>query len=68
MFTISSVNANIPPTYTIKDTLGEPVRWTFYELELQLSEQEIFRSERVLKKKENQVFVKGKGYSKAFNS
>ena len=68
VFTISSVKATKPPTYTIKDTLGEPVQGTFYEQELQLSVQEIFRIERVLRKKENQVFVKWKVYSDAFNS
>ena len=66
--TISSVKAIKPPTYTSKDTLGEAVQGTFYEQELQLSAQEIFRVERVLKKKKNQVFVKWKGYSNAFNS
>ena len=50
VFTISSVKATKPPTYTIKDTLGEPVQCTFYEQELQLNVQEIFRSERVAKK------------------
>ena len=68
MFTISIVKATKPPTYTIEDTLGEPVQGTFYEQELQLSVQEIFRIERVLRKKKNQVFVKWKGYSDAFNS
>ena len=51
VFTIRSVKATKPPTYTIKDTLGEPVQGTFYEQELQLSAREIFRIERVLKKK-----------------
>ena len=51
VFTISSVKTTKPPMYTIKDTLGEPVQGTFYEQELQLSVQEIFRIERVLKKK-----------------
>ena len=68
MFTISNVRATKAPTYTIKDTLGEPVQGTFYEQELQLSVHEIFSIERVLKKKRNQVFVKWKGYSEAFNS
>ena len=68
VFTISSMKATKPPTYTIKDTLGEPVQGTFYEQELQLSPQEMFRIERVLKTKKNQVFVKWKGYSDAFNS
>ena len=68
MFTISSVKATKPPTYTIKDTLGEPVQGIFYEQELQLSIQEIFRIERELNKKKNQVLVKWKGYSDTFNS
>ena len=29
VFTISSVKATKPATYTIKDTLGEPVQGTF---------------------------------------
>ena len=68
MFTISSVKATKPSTYIIKDTLREPVQGTFYKKELQLSVQEMFRIERVLRKKKNQVFVKWKGYSDAFNS
>ena len=58
LFTISSVKASNPTTYTIKDQLGEPVRGSFYVQELQLSVQEIFRIERVLRKKKNQVYVK----------
>ena len=68
VFTISSVKATKPPTYAIKDTLGEPVQGTFNEQELQSSVQEIFRIERVLRKKKTQVYVKWKGYSNAFNS
>ena len=68
VFTIISVKATKPPTYTIKDTLGESVQGSFYEQELQLSVQEIFSIERVLRKKKNQVYVKWKGYSNAFNS
>ena len=68
MFTIISVKATTASTYTIKDTLGEPVQGTFYEQELQLSVQEIFRIERVLRKKKKQVYAKWKGYSDAFNS
>ena len=68
VFTISSVKATKPPTYTIKDTLGEPVQGSFYGQELQPSVQEIFRIERVLRKKKNQVYVKWKGYSDWFNS
>ena len=68
VFTISSVNATKPPTYTIKDTVGEPVQGNIYEQELQPSVHEIFRIARVLRKKKNQVYVKWKSYSDAFNS
>ena len=57
-----------PPTYTIEDTLGEPVHGTFYEQELQSSVQEIYRIERVLQRGKDRVLVKWKGYSSAFNS
>ena len=60
VFTITAVKATKPPTYTIADTLGEPVQRTFYKQELHPSVQEIYRIERVL--------VKWKGYSRAFNS
>ena len=62
------MKATKSPTYAIKDTIGEPIQGTFYEQELQWSVQEIFRIERVLKKKKTQVFVKWKGCSNAFNS
>ena len=68
VFTISRVKATKPPTHTIKDTLEEPVRCSFFEQERQLSVREIFGIERVLRKKKNQVYVKWKGYRNAFNS
>ena len=66
VFTISSVKATKPSTYTMKDTLGEPVQGTFYEQGLQLSVQENFRVVRVPRKKKNQLFIKWKSYSDAF--
>ena len=68
VFTINSVKATNPPTYTIKDQLGEPVRGSIYEQELQLSVHETFRIERVIRKKKSQVYAKWKGFSNAFNS
>ena len=41
VFTITAVKATKPPTYTIEDTLEEPVQGIFYEQELQSSVQEI---------------------------
>ena len=68
VFTITAVKATKPPTYTIEDTLGESVQGTFFEEELQLSVQEIYRIERVHKRGKDRVLVKGNGYSSAFNS
>ena len=42
VFTITTVKAIKPSTYTIKDTRGEPVQGTFYEQELQTSMREIY--------------------------
>ena len=64
VFTITTVKATKPPTYAIEDTRGEPVQRSFYEQELQLSVQEIYRIERVLRGEK----TKWKGYSSAFNS
>ena len=55
VFTVSEVKHTNPITYSVKDELGEPIKGTFYEQELQSSEQEIFHIERVLRKKKNQV-------------
>ena len=68
MFSITAVKATKPPTYTIEDTLGEPIQGSFYEQELQSSVQEIYRIERVLKRVKYRVLAKWKGYSSAFNS
>ena len=68
VFTITTVKATKPPTYTIEDTRLEPVQGTFYEQELQTSVQEIYRIERVLKRGKDRIFVKWKGYSSAFYS
>ena len=43
VFTITTMKANKPPTYTIEDHRGEPVLGSFYEQELQTSVQEIYR-------------------------
>ena len=57
-----------PPTYTIEDTLVEPVQGTFYEQELHSSVLEIYCIERVLKRGKDRMIVKWKGYISAFNS
>ena len=44
------------------------VKGTFYEQEMQLTQQKDFRIEKVLKRKGDKIFVKWKGYDSSFNS
>ena len=41
---------------------------SFYEKELQKTNQKEFRIEKVIKRKENKLYVKWKGYNNSFNS
>ena len=73
LFTISSVKDTKPPTYSIQDLKGEPIRGSFYETELQKSSQDVFRIEKVIKKRTTrdgvkEAYVRWKGYNNDFNS
>ena len=46
---------------------GELINESFYETELQKTNQETFRIEKVLKRKGNKLYVKWKGYDSRFN-
>ena len=47
---------------------GEEIIETLYEKELQKTNQEEFRIEKVIKRKVNKIYVKWKGYNNSFNS
>ena len=68
IFTISKTLYTDPPTYRIKDYNDEEIHGTFYEPELQKTNQEVFRIEKVLRTKGDKILVKWKGYSNHFNS
>ena len=55
-------------TYVIDDLNGEEITGTFYEKELQKTDQQEFRIEKVIKKKGDKLYVKWKGYDNSFNS
>ena len=55
-------------TYVINDLNGEEIIGTFYEKELQKTNQEEFRTEKVIKRKGNKIYVKWKGYNNSFNN
>ena len=68
VFTVSQVQYTDPPTYKITDYNGEEIQGTFYEQELQKTSQEIFRIEKVIRKRGNKSLVKWLGYPDSFNS
>ena len=68
VFTIVKIQNTNPVTYKIADLQGEEIDGTFYEPELQKTEQQVFRIEKVIKKEKGKSLVKWKGYSDKFNS
>ena len=68
MFIIKKIKNTVPLTYVLNDLNGEEVIGTFYENELQKTNQKEFRIEKVLKKKGDKLYVKWKGYNNSFNS
>ena len=59
---IKEVKNTIPWTDIISDLNGEKIIGTFYEKELQKTNQQRFRIEKVIKRKGNKLYVKWKGY------
>ena len=68
IFTIKEIQNTNPITYKLKDLKDEEIKGTFYEPELQKTEQQIYRIEKVLKKGEKQSLVRWKDYDKRFDS
>ena len=68
IFTISTIQYTDPPTYKITDANDEEIQGSFYEQELQKTTQEIFRIEKIIRKRGNKSLVKWLGYSDSFNS
>ena len=68
VFVIKKVKNTVPGTYVINDLSGKEITGTFYEKELQKTNQEEFRIEKVIKRKGNKIYVKWKGYNNSLNS
>ena len=68
VFVISKIENIVPWTYVINDLNGEEIIGTFYEKELQKTNQQEFRIEKVIKRKGDKLYVKWKGYDSSFNS
>ena len=61
VFVIKKVKNTVPWTYVINDLNGEEIIGTFYEKELQKTNQEEFRIEKVIKRKGDKIMSNGKG-------
>ena len=65
---LKKIKYALPWTYVLNDLNGEEIIGTFYENELQKTNQKKFRIEKVLKKKGDKLYVKWKGCDNSFNS
>ena len=68
VFGFSKIKNAVPWTYVINNLNGEEITGSFYEKELQKTNQKEFRIEKVLKRKGDKLYVKWKGYDNRFNS
>ena len=68
VFVVSKIKNTVPWTYVINDLNGEEITGTFYEKELQKTNQKEFRIEKVIRRKGDKLYVKWKGYNNLFNS
>ena len=59
-----------PVTYSTVDLMGEAIKGSFYEQELQKAKQQTFRIEKVIRRdnKKKLALVKWSGYPDKFNS
>ena len=71
IFTVVNVNNTVPITYKLKDSSGEALDGSFYNEELQKTTQQIYRIEKVIRRKNingvEHVLVKWMGYNEKFN-
>ena len=70
IFVVDEILNTNPVTYKLVDLLGEKITGSFYEAELQKTNQNIFRIEKVIRRdqKKKKALVKWKGYPDKFNS
>ena len=68
VFVIKKFKYTVSWTHVINDLNGDGIIGTFYEKELQKTNQQEFRIEKVIKRKGDKLYVKWKGYDNSFNS
>ena len=68
IFIVKKIKNTVSWTYVISDLNGEEIVGSFYEKELQKTNQKEFRIKKVIKRKINNLYGKWKGYNNSFNS
>ena len=68
VFVNKKVKNTVPWTSVINDLNGEGITGTFYEKDLQKTNQKEFRLEKAIKRKGDKLYVTWKGYNSLFNS
>ena len=66
IFVVKKIKNTVPWTYVISNLNGEEIVGSLYENELQNTDQKQFRLEKVIKRKGNKLYVKGKGYKSSY--
>ena len=68
VFIINKIKNTVPWTYAISYLNGEEITESFYEKELQNTNQKEFRIDKICKGKDDKLHFKWKGYDNSFNS
>ena len=68
VFVVNKIKSTVPWRYVINDLNGEEIIGTFFEKELQKTNQKEFRIEKVIKTKGDKLYVKWEGYNNSFDS
>ena len=58
VFTVSKIQYTDPPTYKIKGYNNDEIQGTFYEQELQKTNQQVYRIEKIIRKRGDKSLVK----------
>ena len=68
IFVVKNIQNAVPWAYKIADLNDEEIIGSFYEKEIQKTDQRKSRIEKVIKNEGDRLYVKCKGYDNSFNS
>ncbi|XP_070163543.1 uncharacterized protein [Polyergus mexicanus] len=69
IFRITKIQRTNPVTYLLKDSRGEPIAGGFYEHELlRVGDPDVYLVEKVLRRKDDKIYVKWLGMDESHNS